>query len=288
MLCFWLLLAAVGQAEPVHRDWSGVTSFVYQLQDLDFSRVRECDPDLVIMDYSADGSSQQRYSPEQLESLRERAGGKRRLLLAYLCLGEAEEYRFYWKGKRQARREGWLGRSNRDWPEHHRARFWLPTWQTHMDRYLDQILEAGFDGVYLDRVDVYREVDLNPGLARERMLAFVQRLAERARSKEGKDFGVFVQNAEELLEDPSYLSLLTGVGRESVYYEARPDRSGLPHKYSAEVEQTLDRAVAAGKLVLSVDYPRNSRQAAQARSRARARGYLHFAALRELDCLPVW
>lgn len=283
----WLSGQVLGQEVLPAKDWGRVRSFLCQLQDLDLDSVSNSSVDLVIMDYSSDGTAAGRYTRDDLRRLRGK-GAKRKMLLAYLSVGEAEDYRFYWPGRRKARRAGWLGPLNNQWAGNYLAHYWEPAWHSIMREYVRQILEAGFDGVYLDRIDAYQEVDCDRDFARREMLRLVQEVATQGRAGGGSDFGVFVQNAEELLEDPSYLSLVTGVGREEVYFAARRDRAGIPQKNTSVLEEALDRVVAAGKLVLSVDYPENAHQAAWARERATARGYLHFAGLRNLDRLPNW
>lgn len=283
----WLCGQAVGQEMLPPREWGKVRSFLCQLQNLDLDSVRASTVDLVIMDYSADGTGAGRYTREELRRLRG-TGSRRKLLLAYLSVGEAEDYRFYWPGRGKARRAGWLGPLNNQWAGNYLARFWEPAWHSIMKEYLHQILEAGFDGVYLDRIDAYQEVQADRDFARREMLRLVAEVARQGREGGGADFGVFVQNAEELLDDPAYLSLVTGVGREEVYFAAHRDRSGIPQKNTPALEEALDRVVAAGKLVLSLDYPKDAHQAAWARERATARGYLHFAGLRSLDKLPNW
>ena len=267
------------------RNWESVGNFSYQLQDLDIEAAQKSDVDLLIVDYSADGTYSNRYTKSQVRELQSGPNGKRRLVLAYLSLGEAEEYRFYWPGADAARRAGWLGKPNRDWEKHHRARFWHPRWKEFVFSYLDDIVEAGFDGVYLDRVDVYKEIGSSGLDSREEMISLVAEVAHRGRELGGQDFGIFVQNAEELLHEEPYLQLLTGVGREEVYFSSTRGRRGVPQRYTPYLEQALDHAVASGKLVLSVDYPKNQEQTLYARQRAESRGYLHFAGVRALNNL---
>lgn len=260
--------------------------FSYQLQELDLEAAANSDVDLLIVDYAADGSQQTRYSRRQVRQLQQKPDGGRRLVLAYLSLGEAEDYRFYWPGRSKAKAAGWLASKNSDWKGHYRVRFWSPAWREIVHAYLDSIVEVGFDGVYLDRVDVYKEIRTNSGSdTKELMIDLVCEMADRGRLLGGSDFGIFVQNAEELLKEERYLQTITGIGREEVYFAHSRGRRGVPQPNSTYVEEALDSALAEGKLVLSVDYPKNTTQTHLARRRAQSRGYLHFAGVRALDTL---
>ena len=60
-----------------------------------------------------------------------------------------------WKKKKPS----WIAGTNEDWGSH-RVRYWQPQWKHILfgspDAYLDTILAAGFDGAFLDVVDVYQ------------------------------------------------------------------------------------------------------------------------------------
>ena len=83
--------------------WNQVKSFGYQLQDLNIKEVVESPLDLLILDYSEDGSHEERWSRQDIARLKQKNQGTPRLLLAYLSIGEAEDYRFYWPGKKKAK-----------------------------------------------------------------------------------------------------------------------------------------------------------------------------------------
>ena len=70
-------------------------------------------------------------------------------------------------------------------------RFWDPAWQEIIFAYTDRILAAGFDGVYLDKVDEFEEMG-----HRDDMVEFVSRIAARAKSQR-PDFLVVSQNGDD-------------------------------------------------------------------------------------------
>ena len=98
-------------------------------------------------------------SSDDLASIRTKPGGGRRLLVCYLSIGEAEDYRYYWDSSWDASPPAWLAEENPLWPGNHKVEYWDPAWQAILygseDSYLDRIIAAGFDGVYLDIIDAY-------------------------------------------------------------------------------------------------------------------------------------
>ena len=95
-----------------------------------------------------------------VELLKFKANGGTRLVLCYLSIGEAEDYRGYWDPSWTANSPEWLLDENPDWPGNYPVQFWQPEWQAIVFQMIDAVLGAGFDGVYLDRVDVYEEFDI--------------------------------------------------------------------------------------------------------------------------------
>lgn len=91
--------------------------------------------------------------------LQNKFNGGKRLILCYMSIGEAENYRYYWEPGWEIGRPVWLVDPNPEWPGNFKVRYWDPEWQSIIfgndDSYLDRILETGFDGVYLDVVDAY-------------------------------------------------------------------------------------------------------------------------------------
>jgi cysteinyl-tRNA synthetase len=95
---------------------------------------------------------------EDMKPLKTRPNGKRRLVLCYVSIGEAENYRFYWKKGWKPGSPSFLGKENPQWKGNFAVRYWDPAWQEVIvgDRgYLSRVMAAGFDGIYLDKVDEY-------------------------------------------------------------------------------------------------------------------------------------
>lgn len=98
-------------------------------------------------------------TPQDVARLQYKPGGTRRLVAAYMSVGEAEDYRPYWQEQWQEHPPEWMWTANGDWQGSYRVKYWRKEWQQMLmgssQSYLDGILQAGFDGVFLDVVDVF-------------------------------------------------------------------------------------------------------------------------------------
>lgn len=269
--------------------WLSVKSWLYQLQRLNVEKVAASSFDLVVMDPYPDGSPRVLHSRETIARLKRKLDGSRRLIVAYLSIGEAEDYRPYWRADWRPGAPAWLAERNPRWRGNYKVRYWDPEWQRilfgSLESALDQIIAAGFDGVYLDLVDAYEHFE-DRGIrdARRRMVELVRALATYARQRSGSpSFGVFPQNAEELTSDPGYLAVITGLGREGLYYGDEQTGVATRAKRTQAMEKALDALVQQGKLVLVVDYTTGPGQMKKAYRRARQRGYVPYCTVPALD-----
>jgi len=110
--------------------------------------------DLIIMDLF---HNEEIYNSEEIAQLKTKANGASRIVICYMSIGEAEDYRYYWKSKWSGDEPDWLEAENSDWPGNYKVRYWMADWQNIIfgteDSYLQLILDLGFNGVYLDIID---------------------------------------------------------------------------------------------------------------------------------------
>lgn len=99
------------------------------------------------------------FTAQEIARLKTKANGGQRLVLAYLSVGEAEDYRYYWQSSWTQTPPSWLEPENPNWPGNFKVQYWHPQWQSLLlgspNAYLDRIISAGFDGTYLDLIDAY-------------------------------------------------------------------------------------------------------------------------------------
>jgi cysteinyl-tRNA synthetase len=142
---------------------SDASNFLYLLDPSSFQSreayldaLRSTAYDILLIDAFCEGIS---LTAGEVSSLRTKANGGSRLVVAYMSIGEAEDYRFYWQPDWSDEPPAWLAEENPDWPGNYKVRYWDPEWQSIIygtgDSYLGRILSAGFDGVYLDIIDAF-------------------------------------------------------------------------------------------------------------------------------------
>jgi cysteinyl-tRNA synthetase len=266
------------------RPWASVHSWTIWLDNPDLTQLSKTKFDLAVIDYSADGSAQQAFTAAQVAALRQSSCQRR--VVAYLSIGQAESYRGYWQKGWTQGHPGWLGAQDPDWNGNYWVDFWDLAWQQIIYSYLDEIIAAGFDGVYLDRVDAYQE-ECIAGHEND-MVRFVMDIAcyARTHSPLGSDFGVFVQNAEELAADHNdYVRAVTGIGREEVYVRAMNEPTTTEDRSQAEHYLDLFGQYSQAQLVLTIDYATHIGLVNEVYQQARAKGYVPYVTTVDLSHL---
>jgi cysteinyl-tRNA synthetase len=257
------------------RSWGTIHNWVYWIAGPDLNQVGGSKFDLAVIDYSADGSADREFSAAQIEAVRH-AGCERRVL-AYISIGEAEDYRFYWQSGWKAGQPDWIVGQNVKFPGNFAVKFWEPSWQQIVYQYVDRILAHGFDGLYLDKVDAF--ADPHAAGHEGDMVDFVKRLTSyaRARSPLRDDFGVILQNAEELgSRHPDLATAVTGISREETYFQATNEPTSEDERSLVEERLGVFRQDTSGHLVLTVDYADQPDKIKAAYERSRAHGFVPY------------
>lgn len=282
--CGWFSRPAPPPKEP--------ESWTYQLQNINLDKLAESPHRLVVMDPSrgGEGDSAGLWSTEDLDRLH-RAG---KTVLAYLSIGEAEEYRDYWKKEWANQPPPFLDRPNQDgFEDNHLVKYWNPDWQDIVTRRVEHLAKLGFDGVYLDKVDAFEEweahgnAELDPSQLKGEMASFVRRLAQKGREQRA-GFKVYLQNGRQLWSH----RLLTeqtvdGVALEefSLGWEGE-DGTPTPESVREEMRVALKLAEEQNWTRLVVDYPSSKTDPAAlraARREAERVGALPVVVGRDLD-----
>lgn len=272
-------------ASPGRTGLANIHSWGYQLQQIESNLVATSPYDLMVIDVS---NGERSFNRAELAAMQRKPDGGNRIVLAYLSIGEAEDYRGYWQRSWSNAPPDWLGNENPDWSGNFAVRYWAPQWQALMyggqGAYLDAIVASGFDGVYLDRIDAFDVADstLGRGARIQAMADFVSAIAHYARQKH-PGFVVVGQNGEELLANPTYAAAIDGVSKEDLFFGLRGD--GTINSKS-ELRASLDplqRFQASGKPVFLVEYLDSPASIAVARKDAAALGAPLFIGHRDLD-----
>ena len=275
-------------------------SWGYQLAGLDVEEAARSPFDLIVVDVTSGLASGRHFLPAEVERLKKKPDGSRRLVVSYLSVGEAEDYRpdYFTAEYMTEDAPDWLGPENPQWKGNRVIRFCHEGWQRTIlgddngrnvynsidPSPLYRLIELGFDGIYLDRVDVYNDVRKECPDGEKKMVDFVARLALHARKRDPA-FIVVLQNAEELVRSPKMMDTIDAIAKEDLFYGA--DHSQNPNS-AASISEALGhlKAVkAAGRPVFVVDYLIAAPKKEDARRRISAEGFIPYIAPRDLGRL---
>lgn len=271
VLVLALLAAAIalvgpsdGRAQTAKRENAllKAKSWAYQLTNLnDTQRKRIADSpyDLVVVDYAWDpvtGAPEVPLTRQQVAAMQRKPDGSRRLIIAYLSIGEAENNRYYWRSEWNKSRPSWVKGESKNWKGNYLVQYWEAAWQRIIfgspESYVDRIIAGGYDGFYIDRGDAYYYFG-DTKQARDRMADFMVRLIRYIRTKQ-PNAAILVQNAEELLERDDYVDAIDGIAKEDLLF-------GISHKEEPNPRGDIDHstkllvsAQRRGKAIFVVEY----------------------------------
>ncbi len=95
-----------------------------------------------------------------VETLKYKATGGKRMVLAFMDIGTAASYRFYWKKNWREGSPLWISAPVRGDPDRFSVKYWNPEWRRiitgNYDSYIYGIINQGFDGVVLGGLDTFK------------------------------------------------------------------------------------------------------------------------------------
>ncbi len=203
------------------------------LSDKILNQIINSDYDMVVLDFIPSEAENSDFPmAEVVEKLHNAPHPKK--VIAYLDIGEAEEYRVYWQEDWQVGNPAWIVGADPDgWAENYPVAFWADAWQAiwlEDSGVLDQVTGAGFDGVYLDWVEAYSDENVantaidegvNPIYA---MIEFVNFISAKIKS-DCDDCVIIAQNAAELVEYAEYSATIDGLAQEQTWFDGGADNN---------------------------------------------------------------
>ncbi len=218
---------------------------MYQIQDLETKKsiadLADTDYPLLVVEPSLNHKDLPSFNYRAMvKKLKKKINGTRRLVLAYIDIGQAEEWRTYWKenwkapGRWRAGRPDFLIRPDPDgWEGCYPVAYWDKRWQ-HIwlghDGIIEKLAKAGFDGVYLDWVEAYDDdkvhkaalkANINPESA---MIDFIEKIGAIGK-KITKDFLIVPQNAPFLIDaaPDRYAKAIDALAVEDTWFHGQGD-----------------------------------------------------------------
>jgi cysteinyl-tRNA synthetase, unknown class len=221
--------------------------------------------DLAVIDGVGSRDPGSRPSRTLLATLREHA-----LVLSYLSVGTVEDWRPYAASVPQ----DWTLGPVPDWPGERYADVRAPGWRELMVAQARQLAAAGFDGLYLDNLDVAEE---HPALA----AALVELVA--ALRAAAPELLLVAQNGLAVADQLA----IDAIAHEDVFARWEDGYRPSPRRERQRLVAHLRRLAARRLPVLTLDYAQpGSALAADAVRRALAEGFRPAVSVLALDRLP--
>lgn len=286
-----------------------VSTWMYQIQWLDENAtIDELDNtqyDMLVVEPGFNFTEDQYDVNYLVPSLKQKPNGDERILLAYIDIGQAEDYRTYWESSwvapttTQAGVPDFLITIDPDgWSGNYPVAYWDTAWQNIWlgeNGIIEQIANYGFDGVYLDWVEAYDDdkilevADVQGINTENEMMLFIERIRNLGRSI-NPEFLVVPQNAPYLLDaNPTfYASIIDALATEDTWFYGEgdvpwesPDAGDLSggdrhagdYSTGARIEQSK-KYLALGIPVFTVDYCISETKAEQTYINAYENGFI--------------
>ena len=283
---------------------SNPASFAYILQADAFAKtkssavaqLKESGRDWIVLDAAFAGDTP--WEQADLDTIRSGKAGRK--VVAYLSIGEAEDYRPYWQsewvsnGKRTAAAPAWLGIENPEWKGNYQIKYWDADWQKLVLAAIDDAMARGFDGVYLDIVDGFQTYEqgadgylddrMNPETKqtyRRDMVDWVKAIAARARAKNPVAL-VIPQNGSQLAPHQDFVEIISAQGIEDLFTDGNKLQ---PTSHTDEILSHLKTLASAKKPVLLIEYPKTPEQQALSKKLAEENGLVWLLTDRQLKTL---
>lgn len=252
-------------------------SWAYQLQSIKPGELQRTTYDVLVLDTD--------LGRADVARLKRKPDGSRRLVLAYVNIGEAEDYRAYWQKAWVSAPPEWMGGANTRWQGDHRVRHWHAGWQAILfgapGSVFARLIGNGFDGAYLDRVDIWQVWCGERPTTFEDMVALVQSLSRWSKQQQ-PGFLIVPQNGEELLASADYRAAIDGIGKEDFFFG---DRGNDVMNYDTRIELQLELFGHAHRdkvPVFAIEYAREAANHAIARKRHGELGHVLYLGPRSL------
>jgi cysteinyl-tRNA synthetase, unknown class len=267
---------------------NGVKTWAYQLKDVSqdkIDKVAASPFDMVIIDSSMFPNGKEiRLTRAQVDSMKKKPDGSRRLVVAYFSAGECEDFRYYWKPEWNKRRPSWVSKADKQWKGDYIVEYWQPEWQKIVygtpDSLIDRIMDAGFDGLSIDRVDAYYYFG-DTEQRRQQMIDLVKKMTSYVRAKK-PDAVILAQNAEELVDHKDYLESIDAIVKEDLIFGISHTEKVNPQGDIDHSTKLLDTAKAAGKHIFVVEYLANKDNIKRARKTMDEHNFVLYVGQRDL------
>jgi len=288
LICFSIIPCSGDQKQNITLNSTvlnsvNISTWMYQLQWLDdnanIRKLDNTDYDMLVVEPGFNFREDPYDVNFLVSSLKRKPNGKRRLLLAYIDIGQAEDYRIYWKkswiaptAKKRGIPDFLITIDPDGWTGNYPVAFWDARWQNiwlGKNGIIPKLVQYGFDGVYLDWVEAYDDEkvrniadskNLNP---EKEMILFIKKIRNKGKSI-NPDFLIVPQNAQYLIDSNPvlYTSIIDAIATEDTWYYGKgdaswydPDSGDLQGGERHEGEYSTASRIAQNKKYLNLGIP---------------------------------
>ena len=310
-----------------------VQFWAYQLQDISepgaVDALADSHYDMLVLEPTrTDWSSDDKYFDtkgmvERLKNTKASDGIHGKLIIAYIDIGEAEDWRWYWNWSKEwppgePRPDDWpdyiLTHDPDGWEGNYPVAYWDERWKDIVihgrsqnsspygdyNSVIDEVIKDGFDGIYLDWVEGFEndaviEEAQNQGKdPAVEMINFIQEMRDYA-AQRMPNFIIIQQNAAALCDEhPELFSKIDAISQEAIWYDGdafddwnAPDAYDIPNDLSLTnyYLEYLDQYEVAGLTVFNCEYALN--YADEAYNKSYDKGYIPYCTRRALSKLTT-
>jgi cysteinyl-tRNA synthetase len=224
----------------------GVKTFSYLLQNVDSKemqkKLRESHYDMYLLEPCVTEKGNEAFPIrsliEEIRNYNRTIYYKEPIILAYVDIGQAEDWRWYWQNKWEPGHPEWIVAVDPDdWEGCYPVAYWYPEWEdiviygAYGMSHLEVILQNNFDGIYMDWVEAFSDEDVIEKAEEDRigntataMFDFIEKIRRYAHTESphaNPNFLVVAQNASDLYgEDPDcYENLIDAISVEAIWYD---------------------------------------------------------------------
>lgn len=260
-----------------------ISYFMYQIQHLEehssIDLLSNTDYDMLVVEPGFNLNQNPYDVTYMVSKLKNKSNGDKRILLAYIDIGQAEEWRTYWGDDWIAPTETTQGYPDflvtidpDGWEGNYPVAYWDTAWQNIWladDGLIKKIADSGFDGVYLDWVEAYDDDDIRNYAATQgkntenEMMAFIEKIRDKGKTV-NQDFLIIAQNAPYLIDaNPNYYStIIDAIATEDTWFYGKgdadwnsPDAGDLDGGERQEDDYSTSNRIAQNKKYLSYGIP---------------------------------
>jgi cysteinyl-tRNA synthetase len=124
--------------------------------------VKATNYDVILMDLFLNNTA---FTGAEIDQLKTKANGGKRLVICYMSIGEAEDYRYYWDSTWRVGNPPFIAAEDPNWPGNYYVQYWSTDWKDIIygndTSYTKKLLNSHFDGAYLDIIDAFEYFENN-------------------------------------------------------------------------------------------------------------------------------